>query len=64
MFEEGTEESGFKASWVMIQPSVQRNSLIISSETPDPEKSEILIQKIEDILKPKKKTSPRKKPKK
>ncbi|TFG17424.1 MAG: hypothetical protein EU530_10650 [Promethearchaeota archaeon] len=64
VFEEGKEESGFKASWVMIQPSVQRNSLIISSETPDPEKSEILIQKIEEVLKPKKKTSPTKNPKK
>ncbi|MHA1110642.1 MAG: hypothetical protein ACTSRE_06035 [Promethearchaeota archaeon] len=64
VFNEGTEKSEFKASWVMIQPSLQRNSLIVSSETPDPETSEKLIEIIEGILKPKKKTPSKKNSKK
>ncbi len=61
VFEEGTSATGFKASWVMIRPSLHRNSMIISSESPDPEISEQLIKKIESILKPKKKSTVKKK---
>ena len=61
VFEEGTEETNFRASWVMIRPSLHRNSMIVSSESPNPETSEKLIQKIESILKPKRKKSSKKK---
>ncbi|MBN2154421.1 MAG: hypothetical protein JW776_00070 [Candidatus Lokiarchaeota archaeon] len=53
IFQEGVKENKYKASWVMIRPSLHRNSMIISSETPDPETSETLIKKIETILKSK-----------
>jgi len=61
VFEEGTKEKGMQASWVQIRPSLHRNSVIISSETPDPESSEQLIKKIENILKSAKKIKPSKK---
>lgn len=56
IYKEGTPETEFKASWVMVRPSLHRNSMIITAETPDPETSEKLIQNIEEILKPRKKS--------